>query len=308
MGDPFDERYEVPVEGGSLMVARAGPPAADADTVVLAVHGISASHMAWRTVARELSKRGDACLLAPDLRGRADSAELPGPYGMAAHIADLLAVLDYATGGGPVVLAGHSMGAYVVARLAAEHPDRAAAVVLIDGGLPVEAPSDRDPDEVLKEIVGPALTRLGVTFSSADDYVGQWRKHPAFVHAWDADVEAYVRHDLTSAPTPEEPGAVRCVTSPAAVREDGRELLLDEATRTALDRVHAPLWLLRAPRGMLDDDKAFIPRKLLDEFAAARPDAHVEEVADVNHYTIILGPGGGASRVTAAIDAAALRV
>jgi len=35
------------------------------------------------------------------------------------------------------VLAGHSMGAYAVARLAADHPERAAAVVLVDGGIAV---------------------------------------------------------------------------------------------------------------------------------------------------------------------------
>jgi pimeloyl-ACP methyl ester carboxylesterase len=43
---------------------------------------------------------------------------------------DLIAVLDR-VGAQRAVLVGHSMGAYVVARLAAEHPDRAAALVLL---------------------------------------------------------------------------------------------------------------------------------------------------------------------------------
>jgi len=75
---------------------------------VLAAHGVTASLMTWRTVARELD--GGACLLAPDLRGRRRSAALPGPYGMAVHVADLLAVLDH-VGAASVVLAGPSMGA-----------------------------------------------------------------------------------------------------------------------------------------------------------------------------------------------------
>ena len=46
------------------------------------------------------------------------SAGLPGPYGFAAHLADLLSVLDDA-GVERAVLAGHSMGAYLATGLAA---------------------------------------------------------------------------------------------------------------------------------------------------------------------------------------------
>jgi pimeloyl-ACP methyl ester carboxylesterase len=222
---------------------------------------------------------------------------------MAAHVADLLAVLDHA-GIRRVVLAGHSMGAYVVARLAAEHPERASGVVLVDGGLPIPAPADRDPDEVLEEVIGPALTRLGATFPSAGAYRAMWRDHPALAQAWDDDVEAYVLYDLEPAPDGEHPAGVRSSTSADAVRVDGRELLLDETTRTAIERVRAPLWLLRAPAGLMGDERALIPRPELDAFAAARPGAHVEEVDGVNHYTILIGPGPGPGAVAAAVEAA----
>jgi lipase len=106
MSDPFAVRYDVAVAGGPLHVARSGPPAPEAEGVVLAVHGVTASHLAWRAVARELGGEAQTCLLAPDLRGRGHSAGLPGPYGMATHVADLLAVLDEA-GAGRAVLDGH---------------------------------------------------------------------------------------------------------------------------------------------------------------------------------------------------------
>jgi pimeloyl-ACP methyl ester carboxylesterase len=64
---------------------------------VLAVHGIAGSHMVWRTVAREITGRTRACLLAPDLRGRGRSAGLPDPFGMATHISDLTAVRRIST-------------------------------------------------------------------------------------------------------------------------------------------------------------------------------------------------------------------
>src|SRR5438309_1747247 len=163
LSDPFHSLGDVRVLGGDLRVGRAGPPPGQASAVVLAVHGITSSHMAWRTIARELVRHTGLCLLAPDLRGRGGSAALPGPYGMASHVTDLLAVLDDA-GVERVVLAGHSMGAYVVARLAAEHPERVAAVVLLDGGLNIPMPPGRDPTELHDVVVEQSISRLRMTF------------------------------------------------------------------------------------------------------------------------------------------------
>jgi pimeloyl-ACP methyl ester carboxylesterase len=225
-------------------------------------------------------------VLAPDLRGRGRSAQLP-PHGrFDAHVDDLVSVLDR-LGVESALLAGHSMGAYVVARVAADHPGRASGVVLVDGGLPL-APleDDEDPDEVLEKTLGPALARLRMTFGSAERYVDFWRQHPAFTGAWNEDLDAFVRADLTG-----EPGALRSVTSEAAARVDGKALLLDEPTRTAAERVHAPIQLLRAPRGLLDDDRVMIPDSVLDAFLAKRPEVDAELVTDVNHYTILMGAG-----------------
>ena len=44
--DPFHVRLEVPVAGGALSVARSGPSPSDAEAVVVAVHGVTASHVA----------------------------------------------------------------------------------------------------------------------------------------------------------------------------------------------------------------------------------------------------------------------
>ena len=94
MAQPFRSSLDVPVAGGTLHVGVAGPaPGTDGVPIVLAVHGITGSHRSWAPVARHL---GDAVtVLAPDLRGRGESAEVGGPYGMASHVEDLLAVLDH---------------------------------------------------------------------------------------------------------------------------------------------------------------------------------------------------------------------
>jgi pimeloyl-ACP methyl ester carboxylesterase len=290
-GDPFALRFEVPVDGGMLHVARAGPPASAAECVVLAAHGVTASLMTWRTVARELDER--ICLLAPDCRGRGRSARLPGPYGIATHVADLIAVLDH-VGAQSAVLVGHSMGAYVVARIAAEHPERAAALVLLDAGLPFPRPED--PEELLDSAVSSAILRLAITFPSANQYVQGWRAHPAFAHAWDEDIEAYARYDLV-----EGGGVARYAASAAAVRTDSTEMVLDDVNRTALERVRAPVQVLRAERGLFDDEP-LIPAGALQVFAAAHPLVRVEDVPDVNHYTLVMGHGAGPHRVVAAIE------
>jgi hypothetical protein len=51
-------------------------------------------------------------------------------------------------------------------------------------------------------------------------------------------------------------------------------------------------------------DHPLIPREMLDEYAAAHPDARVENVEETNHYTLLLGQGPGPSRVAAAFRAA----
>jgi lipase len=161
--DPFETRYTVEVAGGELAVARAGPAPEDADAVVLGVHGVASSHAVWATVAGELS--GSTCLLAPDLRGRGHSASLPGPYGMAAHVADLVAVLDHA-GVERAVLVGHSMGGFVVSGLAAQHADRVSALVLLDGGLAIPSFPGEMADELIEAMVDAALGPAETPFAS----------------------------------------------------------------------------------------------------------------------------------------------
>ena len=282
--DPFHTYRPVTARSGALYVAQAGPPPNEADAVVLALHGITSSHVAFRATARELGTAAPGlCLLAPDLRGRGRSA-LPGPYGFAQHTADLLAVLDDA-GVERVVVAGHSMGGYAAARLAADHPDRIAALVLVDGGLVVPLPQG-DPQELLRVGIEQATSRLRMTFQSVDEYVELWRHHPALLGQWNDDVHAYARYDVTG-----QPGNVRCVVSSAAVAADLEDMTFDEPTQTAVDRVRAPIRLVRAQRGLFDDDPV-LADPVVEAFVATHPEASVEMVEGTNHYTLIFAEPG----------------
>jgi pimeloyl-ACP methyl ester carboxylesterase len=212
---------------------------------------------------------------------------------MTPHVRDLTAVLDHA-GAERAVMVGHSMGAHVVARLAAELPERLAGVVLVDGGMPFLAVCqdwDEEPDDD-----DPTAGRMEAHCESREEYLASWRAHSAFRRAWNDDVEAYARHDMV-----DDGHAVRCAVRKEAVVADTFDLMFDGTTRTAIVRVRSPIRLLRAPRGPHDDDRPFVPREQLDAFAAHHPHVSVEHVPDTNHYTLLLGDSPGPARVAAAI-------
>lgn len=278
----FHTELAVPVAGGPLTVAVAGPGETGAAPPVLGVHGVTGSHRVLAVVARHLAARGGT-FLVPDLRGRGASAGLPGPYGLDSHVADLVAVLDY-WGVERAVLAGHSMGAYIVARLAAAHPDRCAGVVLVDGGLPLAVPDHADSDAVLAAVLGPALARLRMEFASPEDYRDFWRRHPAFIHRWNADIESYVDHDLDGSP-----GHLRSKVVEAAVRADGRDELDVAAVRAAVAGMPEPVVLVRAPRGLADEPTPLVPEIVVDEARHLLPGLRDVLIDDTNHYLIVLG-------------------
>jgi pimeloyl-ACP methyl ester carboxylesterase len=274
--------FDVPVSGGALHVGRWGV----GEQLVVAAHGITGNHRSWQGVARALGP--DVSLVAPDLRGRGSSTKLPKPYGMRAHADDLVAVLDH-LGVRRAVLAGHSMGAYVATTAAANHRDRWSHVVLVDGGVALPLPPAVDPDAMLAGVLGPALTRLDMTFADRDAYHAFWRQHPAFAEpgAWNEDTEAWLDHDLVAT----EDG-LRSSASIDAVRFDGRELLVDRDVRHAFHELTQPTVLLRAPRGLLNQVPPLLPDELIDPLRSRWPIRLEMLVEDTNHYSIVLAARG----------------
>ncbi len=284
-------RFRVPVRGGHLTVGRWGT----GDTLVIASHGITANHLSWRRVAELVTELGggDVSLVAVDHRGRAGSADTPGPFGPAAHADDLVAVLDH-LGGATAVFAGHSMGAFVVTTAAERHPERVERLVLVDGGLPLslELPPDIDVEAAVRAVVGPALDRLDHRWSDVDAYVDSFRAHPAFAppNEWTATVEAYVRYDAVL--TPE--GDVRSSVSKEAALVDGGAAIVDPDSARSVERITVPTRLLWAPRGFIDQAPGLYPADAVAAAEAALPHLSAEQVTDTNHYTIVTGERGAA--------------
>lgn len=272
---------DVAVRGGMLRVGRWGTDG----PAVLALHGVTANHLCWAPTARRLARFR---VLAPDLRGRGRSADLPGPYGMAVHAADAIAVLD-ALGVARAIVVGHSMGGFAALSLAHLHPDRVAGLVLVDGGPPLALPATDDPDAALESVIGPAAQRLSATFRSREAAVVPWRDHPAMAE-WNDDVRRYVEYDLTgTAPR------LRSSCSLAAVRGDTVDLATGTTLRdalTLLTEAARPVPLLRAPAGLLGEPGGLYDPDTVATWQQHFPALRVTTVDDTNHYTILLGPTG----------------
>ena len=284
---------DVPVRGGRLRVGcwQHGEP----ERVAVAVHGITSSHRAWTLVAERLTEQPGTLLLAPDLRGRGRSADLPGPYGMAQHVEDLAAVLRACAPDRPAVLAGHSMGGFVAVLFAAEHPELVGGLVLVDGGLPLVLPAGWSMAEAARVGLGPAAARLERTFDDRAGYRSFWAEHPAFAGGISAAVQDYVDYDLRPDGPPWRSSSV-----PEAMFTDHAEQFVGGPVDQSWPRVTAPITFLRAPRGLQDEPGGLYPEAALTQWQQEHPGFHWRNVPDVNHYTITLGDTGAAA-VSAAI-------
>lgn len=276
-GGPEFLKFDV---SGATLGALRWQGIAGAPTIV-ALHGITANAWSWDPVVHHLA--GGANLLAIDLRGRGQSHEASGPYGMRTHADDVAAIIDEV--GGPVVLAGHSMGAYVALMTRDRHPSLVKQLVLVDGGSPLNVPDGTDIDDVLENALGPALERLNKVWADRTSYYAMWSAHPAFADGISIDLERNLLADLI-----EVDGGFRTAVNDAAVRHDGRELFADTEVRSLLYRCDEEATIIRAPNGLMGSPPPLIGDDVVEQFRQHR----WIDAPNTNHYTVLLGSNGAA--------------
>jgi pimeloyl-ACP methyl ester carboxylesterase len=272
----------VPVAGGDLVVHVLADAPSTAPTVV-ALHSIASNALAWAPVAARLA--GRVRLLAPDMRGRAESSAVRST-GLADHSADVARVIEHFGLERPV-LAGHAMGAFAATLAAATRPEQVGAVVLVDGGPAFPPPRSLDVDEVLHGIIGPAMDRFSMRFADEADYLAHWRGHPAIGPLLDspagASLAAYLLHDLAG-----PRGDMRSTSSLECVRADWGDLMTDPATLSAIHTLQCPARLFWAARGPLGQPEGLYTE---DRLAAAHLPADVVLTRlDADHYGALLEP------------------
>ncbi len=174
-------------------VTLAGEEAGEGVPVVLA-HGLTATRRYVVMGSRALERGGHRVVLY-DARGHGRSTPAPDPddYGYPALAADLLALLDD-RGIERAVLGGASMGAHTILRLALDHGDRVAGLVL---ATPAYTPDGGHRDLERWDALSDGLRSGGV-----EGFVAAYGD-PGVPDAWRATIFKVLRQRLAAHEHPE---------------------------------------------------------------------------------------------------------
>jgi haloacetate dehalogenase len=239
-------REFVTVSTGNVLVRRAGSGSA-----VLLLHGFPETSVAWRKIAPGLAKEFTA--IAADLPGYGDSSLSDAAIdngrvskrSMATTLADAMTELDIST----FAVVGHDRGARVAYRLALEHPERIAALAVLDV-IPILDMADGMTYE--------AARQMGHWF-----WLAQPSTIPEALIGLDPDL--YVRHIIeqwAGSQVIEREAVdeyIRCMRKPdvrrtmgAEYRADVLDLAHDRADRLAGRRIVCPLLAVWAQGGLTE--------------------------------------------------------
>src|ERR1700757_4716376 len=116
------------VKGAETFVATGGQAFDGSLPTVVFLHGAGMDHTAWAQHDRWFAHHGYN-VLAPDLPGHGRSAGKL--LATIAEMADWTSALLDAAGVSTARLIGHSMGSLVALEMAARHPDKVSALVLV---------------------------------------------------------------------------------------------------------------------------------------------------------------------------------
>jgi pimeloyl-ACP methyl ester carboxylesterase len=231
---------------------------------VLLLHGGGAHAHWWDAIAPTLAERYH--LLALDQRGHGESAwPSPPAYATEDFVADLVAVLDR-LGWDRAAVVGHSMGGHNAIGLAAWHPDRVRALVIVDARPAI-------PDE--------RLVRMRERGQRPP------RRHPTR----DAAVAAF---RLLPPDTVADPALLGHLAAVGVVPADGGFVSRFDpaayATRRPVDgwsllgQITAPTLVVRGGRS------AVLPREMAERLRAAIPDAELVEIPEAYHHVVLDRP------------------
>lgn len=123
-------REQVEVQPGISISYIDVSPERQVRTFVL-IHGFGGNATQWQYQIETLAQQNH--VIAIDLRGHGDSDRPDKGFEMERLVDDIIAVLDYATIGQNIVLAGHSFGVAIVTEFAVRYPKRVSHLILIAG-------------------------------------------------------------------------------------------------------------------------------------------------------------------------------
>ncbi|MBI2284220.1 MAG: alpha/beta fold hydrolase [Bacteroidetes bacterium] len=243
-------------------------------SLLLLLHGLTANAHAFDgLLAAGLGNHFH--ILSVDLRGRGLSDQPATGYTMKEHAADIIALLDHRQAT-QVVICGHSFGAFLALYLAAYFPERVEKLILMDAAVKMHPKT--------KEMLGPAMARLGQRFASFDAYLDKVKQAP-YLSFWDETMRSYYEADIYTLAD----GTVMPRSKPEHMMEAVLKGSLGEPWAELIKENKKPSILINAP-GIYTMDAALLPADLAMETVNGMENCRYVAVSG-NHQTMLYGEG-----------------
>jgi pimeloyl-ACP methyl ester carboxylesterase len=267
-----------------------GPP-------LVLVHGLGGSHLNWMAAAPLLARR--SWVLAPDLIGFGRTP-LAGRQARVRANQRLLGRFLERVVGAPAVLVGNSMGGLISILEAAEHPQRVAALVLVDPAVPRPRGVRLDRE-----------VRLGFTLFAIPGLGERFLAHRRTRLGAERLVADVLRLCCVDAGrvNPEVVAAM-CVLTEERNRHKAGDQAFLAATRSLLLALARPGPYLRAVRAVTaptlllqGDGDRLVPLRSVQALARAMPTWTLQVLDGMGHVPHLEDPERFAAVVTAWLDA-----
>ncbi|MDR3680990.1 MAG: alpha/beta hydrolase [Flavipsychrobacter sp.] len=252
----------------------------DGPTLVL-MHGLTANaHGFDGMIAAGLDK--EFRVISVDLRGRGLSDQ-PESYTIPDHAKDIIGLLDF-LGIQEALIGGHSFGGLLTFYLAYHYPDRVKKMILLDAAAKMH-PNTR-------EMLTPTLSRLGMTFSSFDEYLQKVKVAP-YNTFWEDSMKSYYEADVETLP---DGGVIP--RSKIAHIGAAAVSVLSEPWSEYISSIEQPAILINAT-GIYTLDAPLLPKELALETVGMMQNCTYVGVGG-NHQTMLYGTG--AKQIVSALN------
>ncbi len=289
MSEASDRPREGTVSGSGVTLHFREWEGPEAALPLLLLHGLASASRIWDLVAPVLAR--ERRVVALDQRGHGLSEKPHDGYDFATLVADDLAAGGVLDLGERFAVAGHSWGANVALEIGAAHPERIAALALVDGGFgmlrqrPGATWEQMSRDLAPPEFAGtPRETFLGWVRSSIPD--------------WRAELEEIELNIVELRPDD--------TVGPRLSRANHMHILRamwDEDPEMIYAAIRAPvLYVLAHPSGATESSDAFLAAKRqgitrAQALLTGSPRVEVEWMADTVHDIPLQRPEALAERL-----------
>ena len=242
-------------------------------TVIL-MHGLTANAHAFDGLLKEgLGKKYR--IISVDLRGRGESDKPTEGYTMKDHAQDILGLMDV-LGLEKCTVGGHSFGALLTFYMAFHHDERIEKMLLLDAAARLHPQT--------KEMLIPALSRIGQTYPSFDTYLEKV-KSGAYMTYWEDTMLSYYQADVQT----NEDGSVTQRSTPENMTEAILKGSFGEPWLDYIKAVEQPAILLNGTMNYALN-APLLPKKFALETVESMKNCQYQEVWG-NHQTMLYGQG-----------------